>query len=140
MAKTIIFKGNLIKCNRTSKEYKGVKGKEKLYITLADVKLSKEQEATIKEAFKEAGKKFTPKWVSEFEGYVNLSTLYKMPYKNILTNEDGQDFEAYIEEGFLWLGSLVEISVNVKEGALYPKAIRVLEEGKEYDPFDDFEE
>lgn len=140
MAKTIILKGNLIKCNRTAKEFKGTKGKEKLYLTLADVELTKDQKATIEEAFKESGKKFTPSWVTEFEGYVNLSTVYELPFKDTVNNKQGDSIEDYIADGFLWLGSKVAISVNVKEGALYPKAIKIEEEGKEYNPFDDFEE
>ena len=139
MAKTIILKGELIKCNRTCKEWKGTKTVEKLYITLASVELDADTKAIIEEAFKESGKKFTPSWVTEFEGYVNLSTKYEIPYKDNVNNRTGDSIEDYISDGFNWLGAKVSVSINVKDGALYPKAMIIHEEGKEFNPFADFE-
>lgn len=140
MAKTIILKGNLIKCNRTAKEWKGTKGKEKLYITIADVELTDEQKAIIDGAFSESGKKFTPSWVKEFEGYVNLSTSYEIPFRDNENNKEGESVEDYVADGYNWLGAKVRVSVNVKDGALYPKAILFDEEGAEFDAFADFDE
>ena len=113
--------------------------KEKGYI----IKTSEgdvETKAIIVDAFKESGKKFTPSWVTEFEGYVNLSTVYEIPFKDNVNNATGASIEDYIADGFQWLGAKVSVSVNVKDGALYPKAMIISEEGKEFDPFADFEE
>ena len=139
MAKTIILKGDLIKCNRTRKEFKGKETAEKLYITLASVEFDADKKAIIEEAFKESGKKFTPSWVTEFEGYVNLSTKYEIPFKDTVNNVTGDSIENYISDGFNWLGAKVSVSINVKDGALYPKAMIIHEEGKEFNPFADFE-
>lgn len=140
MAKSVIFNGSLIKCNRTSKEFKGVKGKEKLYLTLAEVELSDDIKEALAEAYKDAGKKFTPTWVSDFDGYVNLSTIYELPFKDTVNNVAGISIEDYIADGFNWLGAKVRISANIKDGAVYPKAIVIDEEGKEFDAFADFED
>lgn len=139
MAKTIILKGELIKCNRTRKEFKGKETAEKLYITLANAELDEDKKAIIEDAFKESGKKFTPSWVTEFEGYVNLSTKYEIPYKDNVNNVMGYNIESYISNGFNWFGAKVSVSINVKDGALYPKAMIIHEEGKEFNPFADFE-
>lgn len=135
----LTIKGSLIKCNRSAKEWRGVKGKEKLYITLAEVELTEEQNAIIADAFKDAGNKFTPDWVKEFEGYVNLSTIYELPCRSQVDGRDYESIEDYIADGFSWLGAEASISINVKDGALYPKAICIHTEGKEYNPFEDFD-
>lgn len=140
MKNTIIFTGKLIKCNRAEKEFKGKKSAEKLYITLAEVDIDDETMEIVKSAYKEAGARFTPAWVKEFEGFVNLSTKYELPFKDNVNGVTGENIEDYIVDGFNWCGATVKVSVNVKDGALYPKAIVIDEEGKEFDPFSDFEE
>ena len=72
----MIIKGKLITCKRQVKEFKGKEVKEKLYITLADVELSDKKMKELQEAFQEVGKKFTPSWLTKFEGYVNLATEF----------------------------------------------------------------
>lgn len=138
--KKIVFEGKLIKCNRTAKSYKGVKGKEKLYISLADVVLSDEQKAIVEEAFKDSGKKFTPTWVSDFEGYVNLATIYELPCK-----VDGVEYDSIEDfisdnESYGWLRADVKMSCNVKSGVIYPKALLFVNEGEVPNAFDDFDE
>ena len=135
----MIIKGKLIVCKRTEKTFKGKTQKEKLYITLAEVKLSDEKMAELQDAFKEAGKKFTPSWVTKFEGYVNLATEFELP---CIDTDGGQhdSIEAFIrEEKFPWLSAEVKVSVNVKEGAVYPNSIKFLSEGKEFDAFAEFD-
>ena len=75
----MIIKGKLIVCKRTVKEFKGKTVKEKLYVTLAEVKLDNDKMQEIQDAFKESGKKFTPDWVKNFTGYVNLATEFPHP-------------------------------------------------------------
>lgn len=136
----MVIKGKLITCKREVKEFKDHVAKEKLYITLAEVTLSDKKMAEFKEAFKDSGKKFTPNWVKEFTGYVNLATEYPLPVKD-LDGEEHDSIEKFIQETkFPFMGAECKLSVNVKEGALYPNALIFLSEGKPYNPFGEFED
>ena len=135
----MVIKGKLITCKRESREFKGKVSKEKLYVTLAEVKLSKEKMAEIQDAFKDAGKNFTPAWVKKFEGYVNLATEFELPCKDLEGNEH-ESVEDYIKESkFPYMGAEVKASLNVKDGAVYPNSIIFLTEGKPYNPFVEFD-
>ena len=135
----MVIKGKLITCKRESREFKGKVSKEKLYVTLAEVKLSKEKMAEIQDAFKDAGKNFTPAWVKKFEGYVNLATEFELPCKDLEGNEH-ESVEDYIKESkFPYMGAEVKASLNVKYGAVYPNSIIFLTEGKPYNPFVEFD-
>lgn len=130
----MIIKGKLIKCNRTIKEFKGRQQPEKLYLTIAEVdKLPDE----IEEAFKDSGKTFTPDWVKSFEGYVNLSTQYELPCRD-LRGADHESIEEFIKN-FDWKGADVSVSVNVKKGAIYPKSLVFESEGEPFNAFSDFD-
>lgn len=133
----MIIKGKLIKCARSVKEFKKRTLPEKLYITLAEVKeLPKE----IEEAFKESGKQFTPDWVKNFEGFVNLATQYELPCRG-LKDEQFDDVQEFIDDtNFPWMGAEVGVSINIKTGAIYPKSIKFYSEGKEFDAFAEFDE
>lgn len=132
----MLIKGKLIKCARSVKEFKGKAQPEKLYITLAEVdKLPKE----VEDAFAESGKTFTPDWVKNFEGFVNLSTQYDLPCRTIKDKEYDSVLDMFADENFAWMGAEVGVSINVKKGAIYPKAIKFYTEGKDFDPFEDFE-
>ena len=135
----MVIKGKLITCKRESKEFKGKVSKEKLYVTLADVKLSKEKMSEIKDAFKDAGKNFTPAWVKKFEGYVNLATEFELPCKDIDGNEYSSVEDFIKNEKFPYMGAEVKASINVKDGAVYPNSLIFLSEGKPYNPFAEFD-
>ena len=135
----MVIKGKLITCKREVKEFKGKAAKEKLYVTLAEVKLSKEKMSEIQDAFKDAGKNFTPAWEKKFEGYVNLATEFELPCKDLEGNEH-ESVEEYIKESkFPYMGAEVKASLNVKDGAVYPNSIIFLTEGKPYNPFSEFD-
>ena len=135
----MVIKGKLITCKREQKEFKGKTSKEKLYVTLAEVELSKKKKDELTEAFKDAGKNFTPAWVKKFEGYVNLATEFELPCKDLEGNEH-ESIEDYIKESkFPYMGAEVKASLNVKDGAIYPNSIIFLSEGKPYNPFAEFD-
>lgn len=135
----MVIKGKLITCKREQKEFKGKTSKEKLYVTLAEVELSKKKKDELTEAFKDAGKTFTPAWVKKFEGYVNLATEFELPCKDLEGNEH-ESIEDYIKESkFPYMGAEVKASLNVKDGAVYPNSIIFLSEGKPYNPFAEFD-
>lgn len=133
----MIVKGKLITCKREVKEFKGKKGDESLYITLAEVELSKDQKKELESAFKDAGPKFTPEWVKDFNGYVNVKTQFDLPCRD-LDGEDHDSIESFIK-GFAWMGADVQLSLNIKEGAVYPNAIIFKSAGKKYNPFAEFD-
>lgn len=136
----MIIKGKLITCKREVKEFdKKRKTEEKLFITLAEVELTKEQKQAIADAFKDSGSKFTPDWVKDFNGYVNLSSKFEVPYRD-LDHNDFPSIEAGIEGGLKWMGAEVKCSINIKEGAIYPNAIAFLTEGAAYNAFAEFDE
>ena len=135
----MVIKGKLITCKREQKKFKGKTSKEKLYVTLAEVELSKKKKDELMEAFKDAGKNFTPAWVKKFEGYVNLATEFELPCKDLEGNEH-ESIEDYIKESkFPYMGAEVKASLNVKDGAVYPNSIIFLSEGKPYNPFAEFD-
>lgn len=137
-SKTLIIKGELIKARREAKEFRGRKQAEKFCISLANVVLSDEQKEIIKSAYVNSGENFTPTWVKEMNGYVNLSTSFDVPVKHI----DGvtePSFEKSIENGFPFMHSKVQVALAIKDGAIYPKAIKVDSEGELYNAFADFE-
>lgn len=135
----MIIKGKLIVCKRTEKEFKGKTQKEKLYISLAEVKLSDEKMNELKAAFKDSGNKFTPSWIKKFEGYVNMATEFDLPCID-LEGDKHDSVEQFIkEEKFPWLSAECKLSVNVKDGALYPNSIKFLSEGKQFDAFAEFD-
>ena len=136
----MIIKGKLIACKREVKEFdKKRKSEEKLFITLADAVISDDQMKELQDAFKDSGAKFTPEWVKNFEGYVNLSTKFELPCRDIEKNEHNS-IESAIAGGLKWMGADVKCSINIKEGALYPNAILFLSEGSAFNAFAEFDE
>lgn len=87
-------------------------------------------------AYDNVGSKLTPTWFKDKTGYINLSSIYDIPIQDV--NGKRIDFEEWIdsEENHNALGSKVKVSIKQKEGALYPIAIKVIEEGEERDPFE----
>ena len=130
-----VVKGKLITCKREVKEFKGKEVKEKLYLTLAEVTLNDEKMKGIKDAFKDSGKNFTPDWVKNFKGYVNLSTEYPVPCKDISGNTFDSIEDFIKSEKFPWMGAEVKVALNIKEGAIYPISLIFISEGEAFDPF-----
>lgn len=134
----MILEGKLIKLKREVKEFGKQKTSEKLFITLSEVDISDSNLKELKEAFKDSGKNFTPDWIKDFKGYVNVSTKFELPFINL----DGARFDSIedeISDGLKWIGALCQLSIVVKEGAVYPAAIKMLEEGEAYNPFAEFD-
>lgn len=135
----MIIKGLLCECKRTVKEFsKGKKSEEKLFISLKNVELTDEQKQELEDAFKDAGSKFTPAWINNFDGYVNVSTKFELPYR--YGKKEGTSLEDLVADGFAWKNAPVSLSLTVKEGAVYPKALIILGEGEEFNAFAEFDE
>lgn len=135
----MIIKGKLITCKREQKEFHGNVTKRKLYVTLAEVELDKAKMNEIKEVYKDAGKNFTPNWVKKFEGYVNLATEFDLPCRDLNDNMHNSIEDFIADKQFPYMGAEVKVSLNLKDGAIYPNAIIFLSEGKPYNPFAEFD-
>lgn len=92
--------------------------------------------------------KFAPKWYEdESDNKVNLKTSYDIPVKCLddsfieTLGEKASDYitslETFIDSN-MTRDSKVRISINIKEKAIYPKAIQIIKLGEEYNPFSDF--
>lgn len=85
-------------------------------------------------AFDKSGDRLTPKWLKEKNGYINVSSIYSIPVMN--TRGAQIDFDDWTTD-YNALGATVKVSIIQKEGALYPKAIKVLVDGEARDAFED---
>ena len=135
----MVIKGKLITCKRQVKEFKGQAQKEKLYITLAEAELSAKQKDELKEAFKDAGKNFTPAWIKKFNGYVNTATEFDLPCRDLEGEEHASIEDWIIDSKFPYMGAEVKLSLDIKEGAVYPRALIFLTEGKPFNAFAEFD-
>lgn len=84
-------------------------------------------------AYDEVGPKMTPSWYKNRDGYINLASIYEIPIKD--ARGKSIDFDTWTSE-YNFLGSLVRVSIKQKDGAIYPQAMRILEDGEERDPFE----
>lgn len=85
-------------------------------------------------AFENSGAKLTPSWFKDKTGYINSASQYDIPVKD--TRGKVIDFETWIND-YNALGSKVKMSFTQKDTAIYPKAIKVIEDGEARDPFED---
>lgn len=85
-------------------------------------------------AYNECGPKFTPSWMKDAEGYINLASKYDIPVKDIDGNKIS--FDDWLEAG-LYRGAIVKAKIRQTEGAVYPVCLVVVEDGEEFDPFED---
>lgn len=139
----MVVKGKLIACKREAKQFKNKTGrqveiKERLNLSLAEVELSPKKKQELLDAFKNSGDAWTPTWLKKFDGYVNLATNYELPAKDNRGHEY-DSVEDLIADKFPWMGADVKVSINLKDGAIYPVSIIFLNEGKSFNPFEEFD-
>lgn len=92
--------------------------------------------------------KWIPKWFKDKSG-ITLKSAYNIPVQ--IADENASDFDEikaksekcilsfseFVQRGYIE-GARCFVQCNVKESAIYPKAVRIMRDGKEYDPFKDF--
>lgn len=135
----MIIKGKLSTLKREIKDFDGRKTDNLLFVSLRDVELSDDQIKILEDCFKDNGKKFTPDWVKNFKGYVNLKTKYELPCRDLDGNEFVSVEDFICDTNFAWYNADVEISVNTKDGAVYPKAIVFKSTGTAINAFAEFD-
>ena len=130
------FKGTLTKC-RFENGYMG-KGDKAWRISL---KLDKPLTAEIKDKILSILKidkndRFCPKWLKEHDSkYINVHSKFNIPCQSVFKDRLlDMDLETELFEG-----AEVILAIKVKEGGVYPHAIRVLKNGEPFNPFECFD-
>lgn len=96
--------------------------------------LTKEDYKELDEVFKDVGKKYIPSWFKEQSGEMFLKSRYD--FGVLTTDETRTKFSEWVESGTT-VGSKIRLKVVLKDGIIYPKAIKVLEDGEQIDLFAD---
>ena len=130
------FKGKLTKC-RFENGYMG-KGDKAWRISL---KLDKPLTADIKDKILSILKidkndRFCPKWLKDCDSnYINVHSKFNIPCQSVFKDRLlDMDIETELFEG-----AEVILAIKVKEGGVYPHAIRVLKNGEPFNPFECFD-
>lgn len=89
---------------------------------------------SFEEVFKEVGKKYVPNWFKEQNGEMFLKSRYD--FGVLTTDETKTKFSEWVESGTT-IGSKIRLKVVLKDGVIYPKAIKVIEDGEQKDLFSD---
>lgn len=96
--------------------------------------LTEDDYKSFDEVFKEVGKKYIPNWYKEQNGEMFLKSRYDLDV--LTTDETKTKFSAWVESGTT-IGSKIRLKVVLKDGIIYPKAIKVITDGEQKDLFSD---
>lgn len=128
--KTTIVTGTITKCTHGASRFDD-KVKYRLSLKLSDPDLS-----DFEEVYKDTPKKLQPKWYKDETGYITLNSNFDIP------TMDPKGAEVMLSDimasDFTLIGAEVGVSVVLKDGAVYPKSIRIIAEGEPSDPFAEF--
>lgn len=125
--KTIIIKGDVVRAYN---------GRTKFTEKVANRLTLKCEDLPFEEfdkVYATSGSKLTPSWVKDRTGYINLNSIYDIPVKT--TNSREIAFTDWCND-FPTSGSKVSVKLTLKEGAIYPNAILVHEDGEISNPFE----
>lgn len=128
--KTTIITGTVVKAAHGASRYDD-KVKYRLSIKLSDPDLSE-----FDGVYADTPKKLQPKWYKNDTGYISLNSNFDIP------TMDPSGKEVMISDimasDFTLIGSEVGVVVVLKDGAVYPKSIKIISEGEPSDPFAEF--
>ena len=79
--------------------------------------------------------KYVPNWVKDKKDLV-FKSAYNV-YVKIEDTDERLSFDEFVDRGLI-RGAKVRLKCNVKDAAIYPSALLILEDGEEYDAFADF--
>ena len=131
------FKGTLTKC-RFENGYMG-KGDKAWRISLKlDSQLSSDIKDKILSILKiDKNDRFCPKWLKNDDSeYINVHSKFNIPCQLLIKDNRLVDLDMETE---LFEGAEVILAIKVKEGGVYPHAIRVLKNGEPFNPFECFD-
>ena len=129
------FKGTLTKC-RFETGYMG-KGDKAWRISLKlDKPLTNDIKDKILSILKiDKNDRFCPKWLKNDIQYINVHTKFDVPCQLLIKDNRLVEIDMETE---LFEGADVILAIKVKEGGVYPHAIRVLKNGEPFNPFECF--
>ena len=128
---TTTVTGTLVKCTYGTSRYDD-KSKYRLSIKLSDLDVLSE----FNQVYADTPKKLQPKWFKDETGYISLNSNYDIP----TMDPNGRELMLtdFLNTDFTLIGAEVGVSVVLKDGAVYPKSIKIFSEGEPTDPFADF--
>ena len=129
------FKGTLTKC-RFENGYMG-KGDKAWRISLKlNSPLTAETKDRILSILKiDKNDRFCPKWLKDDSEYINVHSKFDIPCQLLIKDNRLVDLDIETE---LFEGAEVILAIKVKEGGVYPHAIRVIKNGEPFNPFECF--
>ena len=81
--------------------------------------------------------RFCPKWLKDDDSeYINVHSKFNIPCQLLIKDNKLVDIDMETE---LFEGAEVLLAIKVKEGGVYPHAIRVLKNGEPFNPFECFD-
>ena len=107
---------------------------DQLETTLSLFSEDEEIYSKLASAYEDTHEKFIPRWFKEKNGFINLKSNYDIPV--LTTNDEETTLVDLINESPTLIGSKVNISLTLTDGAIYPNAIKIIEDGEVKNPFD----
>lgn len=135
MSETVFIKGKLNYFGQFNEKTQSKFDKEnKVRFSLKEYEIvgGKDSIAKIKDAFTGSADAFIPKWVKslgtkEQEEYINFKSFYEVPVMDLKGDK--------VENVDVLPNSEVTLKCAIKDGAVYPSAMRVDKKGESYNPF-----
>lgn len=84
-------------------------------------------------AYDDCGPKYTPRWLKDANGYINLDSSFDIP---VMIDNDEISFDDWLGLKTA-IGSAVKVKIRQKDGKIYPVCVKVLKEGNKIDHFED---
>lgn len=86
--------------------------------------------------YKGKNAKWIPDWFKSDKDFLAIKSAYNIP---VMTEWDNKQmsFAEWVDRGSI-RGAKVIVKCNVKESAIYPNAMKVVEDGEPYDAFAEF--
>ena len=107
---------------------------DQLETTLSLFSEDEEIYSKLSSAYEDTHEKFVPRWFKDKEGYINLKSNFDIPV--LTTNDEETTLVDLINESPTLIGSKVNISLTLADGAIYPNAIKIIEDGEVKNPFE----
>ena len=117
-----------------NKSKRFVYNNDQLETTLSLFSEDEEVYSKLSSAYENTHEKFIPRWFKEKEGYINLKSNFDIPV--LTTNDEETTLADLINESPTLIGSKVNISLTLADGAIYPNAIKIIEDGEDKNPFE----
>ena len=135
--KIIIVKGSMHNCRFGKVTKKDKEDKYRFSIKLNPEDMTDSFYAQFEEVYMNMSDGFTPTWLKERNGYINQASLYD--FKVELPDGSRIDYSEALKTIDNLNGSIGQFKLKLKEGSIYPVAVKLSEFGEESNLFEGFE-